>query len=199
MMETKKLNTHIIMKTKKNVVGIITVALFGISALTMEAQTVMVGGEQMYPKKNIVENAVNSKAHTTLVAAVKAADLVSTLQEAGPFTVFAPVNDAFENLPSGTVESLLKPESRSTLTKVLTYHVLAGKYDFNTLSKAIKAGGGKSVMKTVSGGILTFTMNGEHNITIMDEAGGTANITTYDVYQSNGVIQVIDKVLMPKM
>jgi uncharacterized surface protein with fasciclin (FAS1) repeats len=187
------------MKTKKNVVGIFTVALLGMGALTMNAQTVMVGGEQMYPKKNIVENAVNSKAHTTLVAAVKAADLVSTLQGAGPFTVFAPVNDAFENLPSGTVESLLKPENKPTLTKVLTYHVLAGNYDFNALSKAIKAGGGKSVMKTVSGGNLTFMMNGEHNITMMDEAGGTANITTYDVYQSNGVIQVIDKVLMPKM
>jgi uncharacterized surface protein with fasciclin (FAS1) repeats len=187
------------MKTKKKVVGIFTVALLGMGAITMNAQTVMVGGEQMYPKKNIVENAVNSKAHTTLVAAVKAANLVSTLQGAGPFTVFAPVNDAFENLPAGTVESLLKPESKSALTKVLTYHVLAGNYDFNALSKAIKVGGGKSVMKTVSGGNLTFMMNGEHNITMMDEAGGTANITTYDVYQSNGVIQVIDKVLMPKM
>jgi uncharacterized surface protein with fasciclin (FAS1) repeats len=187
------------MKTKKNVVGIFSAALFGISALTMNAQTVMVGGEQMYPKKNIVENAVNSKVHTTLVAAVKAAGLVPTLQGTGPFTVFAPVNDAFENLPAGTVESLLKPESKSALTKVLTYHVLAGNYDFNALSKAIKAGGGKSVMKTVSGGSLTFMMNGEHNITMMDEAGRTANITTYDVYQSNGVIQVIDNVLMPKM
>lgn len=187
------------MKTKKNVVGLFTVALLGIGALTMNAQTVMVGGEQMYPKKNIIENAVNSKAHTTLVAAVKAADLVSTLQGAGPFTVFAPVNDAFENLPAGTVESLLKPESKPTLTKVLTYHVIAGKYDFKALEKAIKADGGKAVMKTVSGGSLTFTMNGEHNITVTDEAGGTANITTYDVYQSNGVIQVIDKVLMPKM
>jgi uncharacterized surface protein with fasciclin (FAS1) repeats len=187
------------MKTKKNVAGLFTVALFGMGALTMNAQTVMVGGEQMYPKKNIIENAVNSKAHTTLVAAVKAADLASTLQGAGPFTVFAPVNDAFENLPAGTVESLLKPESKPTLTKVLTYHVIAGKYDFNALSKAIKEGSGKSVMKTISGNNLTFMMNGEHNITIMDEAGGTANVTTYDVYQSNGVIQVIDKVLMPKM
>jgi uncharacterized surface protein with fasciclin (FAS1) repeats len=196
----KKINfkTHI-MKTKKNVVSIFAVAYFGIAALTMNAQTVMVGGEQMYPKKNIIENAINSKAHTTLVAAVKAADLVSTLQGPGPFTVFAPVNDAFENLPAGTVESLLKPESKSTLAKVLTYHVIAGEYDFNALSKAIKTGGGKSVMKTVNGGSLTFMMNGEHNITIMDEGGGTATISTYDVYQSNGVIQVIDKVLMQKM
>jgi uncharacterized surface protein with fasciclin (FAS1) repeats len=187
------------MKTKKNVAGLFTIALLGMGALTMNAQTVMVGGEQMYPMKNIIENAVHSKAHTTLVAAVKAADLVSTLQGTGPFTVFAPVNDAFENLPAGTLESLLKSESKPALTSVLTYHVIAGKYDFSALSKAIKAGGGKSVMKTVSGGNLTFRMNGEHNITILDEAGATANITTYDVYQSNGVIQVIDKVLMPKM
>jgi uncharacterized surface protein with fasciclin (FAS1) repeats len=198
MREIKNLKTHS-MKTKKNVVALFTVVLLGIGTLTTNGQTVMVGGEQMYPKKNIIENAVNSKAHTTLVAAVKAAGLVSTLQGAGPFTVFAPVNDAFENLPAGTVESLLKPESKSTLTKVLTYHVLAGNYDFNALSKAIKVSGGKSVMKTVSGGSLTFMMNGEHNITIMDEEGGTANITTYDVYQSNGMIQVIDKVLLPKM
>lgn len=187
------------MKTKKMIAGLCTAAMLVTGAVTMNAQTVLVGGEQMYPKKNIIENAVNSKAHTTLVAAVKAADLVSTLQGAGPFTVFAPVNDAFENLPAGTVEGLLKPESKGTLTKVLTYHVIAGTFDFNALAKTIKAGNGKSVMKTVSGGSLTFMMNGEHNITVMDETGSTANVSTYDVYQSNGVIQVIDKVLMPKM
>ncbi len=162
-------------------------------------KTVMVGGESMYPAKNIIENAVNSKDHTTLVAAVQAAGLVETLQGKGPFTVFAPVNDAFENLPAGTVETLLKPENKATLTKVLTYHVVAGKMDFNTIAAAIKKGGGKAEMATVSGGKLWAKMNGEHNITITDEAGNTANITTYDVYQSNGVIHVIDKVVMPKM
>jgi len=187
------------MKTKKMIAGLLMTAMLGTGAMTLNAQTVMVGGEQMYPKKNIIENAVNSKAHTTLVAAVKAADLVTTLQGKGPFTVFAPVNDAFENLPAGTVESLLKPENKATLSKVLTYHVIAGNHDFNALAKAIKAGSGKSTMKTVSGGSLTFMMNGEHNISIVDETGATANISTYDVYQSNGVIQVIDNVLMPKM
>lgn len=164
---------------------------------TMSAPSnVTVGGETMYPKKNIVENAVNSKAHTTLVAAVKAAGLVETLQSAGPFTVFAPVNDAFENLPSGTVETLLKPENKATLTKVLTYHVVAGKYDFRSISLLLKKG--TSTLKTVSGGTLTFMMNGPHNIMVKDESGNTANITTYDVYQSNGVIHSIDNVLLPK-
>lgn len=162
-------------------------------------ETVTVGGEAMYPKKNIVENAVNSKDHTTLVAAVKAADLVATLQTKGPFTVFAPVNDAFENLPEGTVETLLKPENKATLTTVLTYHVVAGKMDFVTIKAAIKAGKGKAVLKTVSGGSLTATMNGEHNIQVTDENGNSANISVYDVYQSNGVIHVIDRVLLPKM
>jgi len=151
----------------------------------------------MFPMKNIVENAVNSKAHTTLVAAVKAAGLVETLQSKGPFTVFAPVNDAFENLPAGTVETLLKPESKPTLTKVLTYHVVAGKYDFKAISAMIKKG--NKTLKTVSGGTLTFMMNGSRNIVVKDENGATANITTYDVYQSNGVIHSIDTVLLPKM
>ena len=167
------------------------------SALTVNAQkTVQVGGMAMFPAKNIVENAVNSKAHTTLVAAVKAAGLVETLQGKGPFTVFAPVNDAFENLPAGTVETLLKPESKATLTKVLTYHVVAGKYDFKAISALLKKG--QSKLKTVSGGFLSFKMNGPHNIMVMDESGNTANISTYDVYQSNGVIHSIDTVLMPK-
>ncbi len=169
-----------------------------LTAATAIAQTntVMVGGEAMYPKKTIVANAINSKAHTTLVAAVKAAGLVETLQGDGPFTVFAPVNDAFENLPAGTVETLLKPENKATLTKVLTYHVVSGKYDFKTLVSLIKKG--KNSLKTVSGGTLTFKMNGPRNIVVMDESGNTANITTYDVYQSNGVIQSIDAVLLPK-
>ena len=175
------------------------IAIAALTAFTASAQNTVVGGEQMYPAKNIVENAVNSKDHTTLVAAVKAAGLVETLQSKGPFTVFAPVNDAFENLPSGTVETLLKPENKATLTKVLTYHVVAGKMDFDAISAAIKKGGGTAVLTTVAGGKLTAKMNGQHNVMLMDEAGNWANISTYDVYQSNGVIHVIDKVLMPKM
>jgi uncharacterized surface protein with fasciclin (FAS1) repeats len=159
----------------------------------------MVGGEAMMPAKNIVENAMNSKDHTTLVAAVKAAGLVETLQGKGPFTVLAPVNNAFEDLPPGTVETLLKPENKNTLTSVLTYHVLAGKFTYDDIVMAIKKGGGKAVMKTVQGQELTFMMNGSHNIVVMDASGNTANISTYDVMQSNGVIHVLDKVLMPKM
>ena len=165
---------------------------------TAKDKTVMVGGEAMFPMKNIVENAVNSKAHTTLVAAVKAADLVATLQTAGPFTVFAPVNDAFENLPDGTVSMLLKPENKAALTKVLTYHVVSGKYDFAKIAMLIKAGKGSATLKTVSGGTLTAMMNGSRNIMVKDENGGVANISTYDIYQSNGVIHSIDAVLLPK-
>jgi uncharacterized surface protein with fasciclin (FAS1) repeats len=161
--------------------------------------TVQVGGEAMFPKKNIIENAVNSKAHTTLVAAVQAAGLVETLKGKGPFTVFAPTNDAFENLPAGTVETLLKPENKATLAKVLTYHVVAGKFDFNAIAELVKKGSGKATLKTVSGGTLTAMMNGSHNISLKDENGGTANISTYDVYQSNGVIHVLDAVVLPKM
>lgn len=175
-----------------------SVCIVNVNAQSMD-KTVKVGGEAMYPAKDIIDNAVNSKAHTTLVAAVKAAELVQTLKGKGPFTVFAPTNDAFENLPSGTVESLLKPENKSKLTKVLTYHVVAGKYDFNDLVKLIKKGGGKASLKTVSGGTLMFSMNGEHNIMIWDENGSGANISVYDVYQSNGVIHVIDSVVLPKM
>lgn len=161
------------------------------------AQTVQVGGEAMYPAKNIVQNAVNSKDHTTLVAAVKAGGLVETLQSAGPYTVFAPVNNAFEDLPAGTVETLLKPENKSQLVAVLTYHVVPGKIDFDALAKAIAAGKGKATFKTVQGGELTFMMNGKRNITVKDGKGQIANISTYDVYQSNGVIHVIDRVLLP--
>lgn len=160
--------------------------------------TVKVGGQAMYPAKNIVENAVNSKNHTTLVAAVKAADLVSTLASAGPFTVFAPVNDAFENLPAGTVETLLKPENKAKLSAVLTYHVVAGKLTANDIMAKIKAGNGKAKLITVQGGVLIASMNGPKNIVISDESGNTANITTYDVNQSNGEIFVIDSVLLPK-
>lgn len=165
----------------------------------MSEKTVMVGGEAMYPKKNIVENAVNSADHTTLVAAVKAAGLVETLQGVGPFTVFAPVNNAFEDLPEGTVETLLKPENKKTLTTVLTYHVVAGNYNYDAIAAAIKKGKGKATLKTVSGGTLTAMMNGPHNITVADESGNVANISTYDVSQSNGVIHVVDQVLLPKM
>lgn len=164
----------------------------------MADKTVMVGGEAMYPQKNIIENAVNSKDHTTLVAAVKAAGLVETLSSKGPFTVFAPTNDAFENLPEGTVETVLKPENKALLTKILTYHVLSGKFDYEAVATNIKKNNGKVEMKTVSGGTLTFMMNGDKNIILKDEMGNTANITTYNVYQSNGVIHVIDKVVMPK-
>lgn len=181
----------------KNASCVLALACFTLSLHAQASKTVMVGGQAMYPLKNIVENAVNSKAHTTLVAAVKAAGLVETLQGKGPFTVFAPVNDAFENLPSGTVETLLKPESKATLTKVLTYHVVSGSYDFKALAAMIKKG--QKTLKTVSGGTLTFMMNGPRNIVVKDENGTTANINTYDVYQSNGVIHSIDTVLLPKM
>lgn len=167
-------------------------------AFGAQAQTVMVGGEQMYKTKDIVDNAVNSKDHTTLVAAVKAAGLVETLKGKGPLTVFAPVNDAFENLPAGTVDNLLKPENKATLTKVLTYHVVPGRMDFDMIASAIKQGGGTASLKTVSGGTLMAMMNGAHNIQLKDEQGNVSCISTYDVYQSNGVIHVIDKVLMPK-
>lgn len=182
--------------------AIVVVAMFVASAITLQvkaqsSETVNVGGQAMYPMKNIIENAVNSKAHTTLVAAVKAAGLVESLQGKGPFTVFAPVNDAFENLPEGTVETLLKPENKATLTGVLTYHVVAGKYDFKSISDLLKKG--QNTLKTVAGGTLTFMMNGAHNIMVKDENGNTANINTYDVYQSNGVIHAIDAVLLPKM
>ncbi len=160
-------------------------------------KTVMVGGAAMYPSKNIVENAVNSKDHTTLVAAVKAADLVETLQSDGPFTVFAPTNDAFEKLPAGTVPTLLKPENKAKLQTVLTYHVLAGKYNASDIVKAIKKGNGKATFKTVSGGTLTASMKGK-NVVITDENGGTSMVTIADVNQSNGVIHVVDTVLLPK-
>jgi uncharacterized surface protein with fasciclin (FAS1) repeats len=175
----------------------LTLSLIGVSFMAAFAQTVWVGGEQMYPTKDIVDNAVNSKEHTTLVAAVKAAGLVETLKGKGPFTVFAPTNEAFGKLPAGTVDGLLKPESKGALTSVLTYHVVAGKMDSEAIAKAIKAGKGQAEFKTVSGGKLIAMMNGPKNVVIKDEKGNIANISTYDVYQSNGVIHVIDAVVMP--
>ena len=158
--------------------------------------TKMVGGAAMYPTKDIVDNAVNSKDHTTLVAAVKAAGLVDTLKSAGPFTVFAPTNNAFSMLPAGTVDTLLKPENKPTLAKVLTYHVVPGKMNGAALMSAIKAGGGKATLKTASGGTLTATMSGS-NVMVSDAKGGMATVTIANVYQSNGVIHVVDKVLLP--
>lgn len=162
----------------------------------MAQKTVMVGGAAMYPTKNIVENAVNSKDHTTLVAAVKAAGLVETLESAGPFTVFAPTNEAFAKLPKGTVETLVKPENKATLTKILTYHVVAGKLDAKAIARLIEKGNGIAELKTVSGGILKASMKGD-KLVLTDEKGGMATVTIANVYQSNGVIHVIDTVVLP--
>jgi uncharacterized surface protein with fasciclin (FAS1) repeats len=156
----------------------------------------MVGGQEMFPTKNIIQNAVNSADHTTLVAAVKAAGLVDTLEGPGPFTVFAPTNEAFGKLPAGTVDTLLKPENKDTLTKVLTYHVVAGKWSAADLMKQIKEGHGTAELKTVEGGKLWAMTQGKQ-IVLKDEKGGTATVTIADVFQSNGVIHVIDSVLMP--
>jgi uncharacterized surface protein with fasciclin (FAS1) repeats len=175
------------------------IALFLTTALAgtiLAEDTVRVGGQPMYPSKNIVQNAVNSADHTTLVAAVKAAGLVDTLSGPGPFTVFAPVNAAFRDLPAGTVENLLKPENKGTLTTVLTYHVVPGRLNAAGLERQIKSGKGKAVIKTVQGESLTFMMNGD-NLTVGDAKGNWANITITNVNQSNGVIHVIDRVLMP--
>ena len=170
---------------------------FAQTSTTATEKTVMVGGAAMYPSKNIVQNAVNSKDHTTLVAAVKAAGLVDTLKGPGPFTVFAPTNAAFAALPAGTVDTLLKPENKPALTKVLTYHVVSGKMDAATILKAIDAGGGKAKLTAVSGGTLTASKSGS-TIMVTDESGGMAHVTIGDVVQSNGVIHVVDKVLLPK-
>ncbi len=156
----------------------------------------MVGGKEMFPTKNIIENAVNSADHTTLVAAVKAAGLVDTLSGPGPFTVFAPVNAAFDKLPAGTVANLLKPENKDTLVKILTYHVVAGKMSAADLAKAIKKGKGKAELKTVSGGTLWAMMDGK-SIVLKDEKGGISKVTQADVFQSNGVIHVVDAVMLP--
>jgi uncharacterized surface protein with fasciclin (FAS1) repeats len=168
-----------------------------ISAETMAEKTVNVGGAPMYPSKNIIQNAVNSKDHTTLVAAVKAAGLVDTLQGPGPFTVFAPTNEAFAKLPAGTVDNLLKPENKATLTKVLTYHVVPGRMTAINLMTAVKDGEGEAKLKTVAGDWIVVKQAGPGKLTVTDDKGDVANVTIADVLQSNGVIHVIDTVLLP--
>jgi uncharacterized surface protein with fasciclin (FAS1) repeats len=179
-------------------VRISSLAFFAASLATavFAQQNPIVGGKEMFPNKNIVQNAVNSADHTTLVAAVKAAGLVDTLQTPGPFTVFAPTNAAFEKLPAGTVDTLLMPESKPTLTKVLTYHVVPGRLSSVDLRKQVQAGNGMAMLKTVSGGTLTAMMHG-NEIVLRDEKGGMASVTQANVFQSNGVIHVIDTVVLP--
>ena len=185
-------------------IAYLTAAAFSALAITAtviaparaEEKTVMVGGAAMFPSKNIVQNAVNSKDHTTLVAAVKAAGLVDILMSPGPFTVFAPVNKAFEKLPKGTVETLLKPANKGTLTAVLTYHVVAGKLSADDLMSMVKAGGGKATLTTVQGETLTV-MEAGRKLEIIDSKGDKSIITIADVNQSNGVIHVVDTVLLP--
>ncbi|MBI1342794.1 MAG: fasciclin domain-containing protein [Terrimonas sp.] len=185
------------MKSIKQAALLLMASLFFYQSQAQMEKTVMVGGAAMYPSKNIVENAIQSKDHTTLVAAVKAAGLVETLQSAGPFTVFAPTNEAFDLLPEGTVPTLLKPENKKMLTTVLTYHVVAGRLDAKELAKMIKAGNGKAELTTVAGGKLWVMMDGK-NIVLKDEKGGMAKVTISDVYQKNGIIHVIDHVVLPK-
>jgi|SRR5450432_1217048 len=175
----------------------LSLSAFMITSISFAQKPVKVGGAEMYPSKNIIQNAVNSKDHTTLVAAVKAAGLVETLEGPGPFTVFAPTNEAFNMLPAGTVETLLKPENKGTLTSILTYHVVSGKLDSKTLAAKIMEGHGTVQLTTVQGGYIWVMMQGD-KIMIKDEKGGMAMVTIKDVYQSNGVIMVIDHVLMPK-
>jgi len=180
---------------KKLIIAAFALATFAI-APKANAQNKMVGGAEMYPTKNIVENAVNSKDHTTLVAAVKAAGLVPTLSSAGPFTVFAPTNEAFNKLPAGTVDNLVKPANKAALTKILTYHVVAGKLSAADLMTKVKDGKGKAELNTVSGGTLTVMEQGK-KLYLVDEKGGKSWITIADVNQSNGVIHVVNTVLMP--
>ena len=190
------------MKSLKNVValGLFLSSVIGVNTVNaqtaMKAKPVMVGGAAMYATKNIVENAVNSKDHTTLVAAVKAAGLVETLSSKGPFTVFAPTNAAFDKLPKGTVETLVKPENKAMLTNILTYHVLSGNYSAKAVMAAVKKGNGTATMKTVQGEDLTFWTKGK-DLYIKDAKGNSAKVTIADVNQSNGVIHVIHAVLIP--
>ena len=179
------------MKQKMLVVVVLTLMIAAVSA-GASMNNPVVGGKEMYPTKNIIENAVNSADHTTLVAAVKAAGLVETLEGAGPFTVFAPTNEAFNKLPAGTVDSLLKPENKATLTKVLTYHVVAGRLSSQDLMKRIKEGNGTAELTTVEGGKLWVMLHDGKHIELKDEKGGTALVTIANVFQSNGVIHVID-------
>ncbi len=185
----------------KPTLAVLVLALAGASSAQAQmdkmAMNPMVGGMAMSPMKDIVDNAVNSPDHTTLVAAVKAAGLVDALKGKGPFTVFAPTNAAFGLLPAGTVDNLLKPENKTALTGVLTYHVVSGRYDAKALMELIRKGNGTGTLKTLNGAELWVMMNGDRNIVVKDAKGTVANISVYDVYQSNGVILVIDKVLMP--
>jgi uncharacterized surface protein with fasciclin (FAS1) repeats len=190
------MNARISLKTLMLAAGLSLGAVLA-AAPVMAAMAVMVGGAPMYPTKNIVENAVNSKDHTTLVAAVKAAGLVDTLASAGPFTVFAPTNEAFAKLPKGTVATLLMPENKDKLTAVLTYHVVPGHLTAQDLADKVDQGGGKAVLKTVQGKDLTIERHGRSHLTVTDAKGDVAMITIADVLQSNGVIHVIDKVLIP--
>jgi uncharacterized surface protein with fasciclin (FAS1) repeats len=181
---------------KKTFLVAMAAAVLAVTSFAAKAENPTVGGAAMYSNKTIVANAVNSPIHKTLVAAVKAAGLVDTLNGPGPFTVFAPTDDAFAKLPAGTVDTLVKPENKDTLVKILTYHVVPGKVTSKQLAKMIKKGGGKATLKTVQGEDLTASMSGS-TITLTDAKGGTSTITTADVMQSNGVIHVIDTVLMP--
>jgi uncharacterized surface protein with fasciclin (FAS1) repeats len=181
------------MKVRSILLGTCIALTLSIPALAADP---MVGGAPMYASKNIIQNAVNSKDHTTLVTAVKGAGLVDTLEGKGPFTVFAPTNEAFAALPSGTVDTLLKPESKKDLVKILTYHVVPGRLDSGALDRDIRKGGGKAKLKTVAGEELTIAGTGK-DLTVTDDKGNTAKVTIADVYQSNGVIFVVDKVLMP--
>lgn len=182
---------------KKLILSAIAVVTMAFTSQVYAQKNPMVGGAAMYSTKDIVDNAVNSKDHTTLVAAVKAAGLVETLKSAGPFTVFAPTNEAFDKLPKGTVETLVKPENKATLTKILTYHVVAGKMGSKEIAAAIKAGKGKAELTTVEGGKLWAWMEGK-KLVLKDEKGGMSTVTIADVWQKNGVIHVVDTVLMPK-
>ncbi len=195
---------EIIMKTRKMFrIASLALILFSATSLMaqkpmMEQKTKMVGGAAMYPSKDIISNAVNSKDHTTLVAAVKAAGLLETLQGDGPFTVFAPTNEAFNKLPEGTVASLLEPKNKSTLQAVLTYHVLAGKYNAADIVEAIKKGKGKATFSTVNGATLTAMLKGQ-KVQLKDVAGNISTVSISDVNQSNGVIHVVDTVVLPVM
>ena len=183
--------------TKKIAVLLLSLLALAATAAMAGSQNPMVGGKEMYPTKDIIDNAVNSADHTTLVAAVKAAGLVDTLKGTGPFTVFAPTNEAFAKLPAGTVDTLLKPENKDMLTKILTYHVVSGRISASDLKKQIKAGNGQATLKTVSGGTLIAMMQGS-NVVLKDEKGDVSIVTIPNVFQSNGVIHVVDTVLLPQ-
>jgi uncharacterized surface protein with fasciclin (FAS1) repeats len=182
---------------KRTILVVVTLLGLGVMAAVAAMNNPVVGGQEMYPTKNIIQNAVNSADHTTLVAAVKAAGLVDTLEGAGPFTVFAPTNEAFNKLPAGTVDTLLKPENKATMTKVLTYHVVAGRLSSQDLMNMIKEGNGTAELTTVEGGKLWVMLHDGKHIELKDEKGGTAMVTIANVFQSNGVIHVIDSVVMP--